>query len=221
MKNFILTFSALILISLYSCNKEDDIITSELSKEDITSEDIQKLQDETNLEFMDQIISQSNGGYYFFSDNETDDKEIVLGMLPNEPLKASTMAVAETVIHGPYSTTMPASRILQQYKVAITGISGLSSGIYFCDVYKYTKKITLPSNAIAGYINEVSPVGFKNYTTQESGYVSISDGSTTLEVTTYKLHVLYNILGQQINKVYPTNLNGVSYTTAKYSYITL
>lgn len=71
---------------------------------------------------------------------------------------------------GPYTGKMYEKKILTKYKMVVTSQPGLATGIYFCDVYRYYKEITLPSEAITGWVNYVTPEGFSNFMNQTPGY---------------------------------------------------
>lgn len=158
---------------------------------------------------------------YFFAKNPVLDKSFnkhTIGEYGDKVQKVEGIV-------GPIATTMPQSIVLSNYRMYLPSQPGLAAGIYFCDIYAYSKQITLPSNAVTGFVNSINPEGFSNYINQTVGYtfsITSSNGSNifVLSALTYKIHVKTSIIGASVNKILPTSLTNVNSVTLNYSYVT-
>jgi hypothetical protein len=211
---FILGVITILVISSCSESVETGIFESQLSEEQID-----ELLAQTNNDFEYDVFTHFNSQNYLMSDNSSDNSVVAYSVLGDDFILKSTSN--GPIVYGPFSTNMIASKIQSRYKMVVRGQSGLATGVYICDVYKYSATINLPIGTLAGYPNSVTPQGFSNYSNQTLGYTyyTASGSSNELNVVSYKIHVLYNALGQTVNKVYPSNLNNVNTLTLIYSYV--
>lgn len=197
-------------------------VNSEMSAE-LSEEQISELKVKTNTDWENGLFSQFNSFDYLCSNNATDNKEQALETLKNNVnLNSLTLKSAMApIVYGPFTISMPVTKILSNYRMTVSGQVGLATGVYFCDVYQYKAEITLPANSV-GYSNSVTPQGFSNYSNQTPGYTCFTaSGSTVMSVVSSKIYVRTNILGQVVNKVFPSNLNNVNSITLSYSYVAL
>jgi len=222
MKKPKLVFGFAVLMTLfYSCDKNSDNV-SLVAESNLTDEQMNELKAQTNADFENYLFSQFNSSDYIFANNATDAKSQALEKLNNTKLNSGMLRISSAaVVYGPYITTMPSSKIQTNYKMVISGQSGVATGVYFCDVYRYMAVITLPANSV-GYPNSVTPEGFSNYTNQTSGYTHyFNSGSNTMTVASYKIIVKTNIIGQAVNKTIPSTLSSTSSLSLSYSYVAL
>ena len=141
----------------------------------------------------------------------------------SEVYKDDILKSASFTQYGPIIQNISSNKILSDHKMFISGQPNLANAVYICDIYEYRKEIQLPTTAAAGIVTNVSPEGFSNYSNQTPGYhfgssTSNNNNTTTLLVLTYKIHVKYNIVLQNVNRVYPSNLNNVNNVSATYFY---
>jgi hypothetical protein len=222
MNNYKLFFSLFALIAFSSCEKNIDSVNSDIAAE-LSEEQIKELIVETNADWENSLFTQFNSDDYLISNNATDNKPDALETLKNEvnlsPVRLKS--AMGPIVYGPYTTSMPATKTLSNYKMVVSGQPGLATGVYFCDVYQYKANISLPANSI-GYPNSVTPQGVSNFSNQTLGYTYYTaSGTTVMSVVSYKIYVRTNIIGQVVNKTFPSNLNNVNSITLSYSYITL
>lgn len=212
---------AVLMASFYSCDKNSGNVSLE-AESNLTDEQINELKAQTNTDFENSLFSQFNSSDYIFANNTTDTKDLALEKLNLTRLNSRMLRSSSApVVYGPYVTTMPSSKIQTNYKIIISGQSGVATGVYFCDVYRYMTVITLPANSV-GYPNSVTPEGFSNYTNQTPGYTYVSNsGSSEMTVASYKIIVKTNMLGQAVNKTLPASLNNINALSLSYSYVAL
>lgn len=83
---------------------------------------------------------------------------------------------------------------------------GYPTYTYFCDVYYFSKKVILPSNAAAARVFVPAKKPFTNFSNQDRGikWTLISeDNSLAIFVSYYTLVVNYSITGQYVGEVIP------------------
>lgn len=218
MKHLRFIFPIFALFIFFACSEEVDTIENDVVAQEPSQVEIDELVAKNKADFEALMRSQFGTAEIITADNTVDTKELTLKSLSN--VTALKSATSGPVVYGPYTGTMPEEKILTNYKMYVGGQPGLANGIYFCDIYRYYKEITLPPAATVGWANYVTPEGFSNYSTQTPGYgYTQVSGSSVLKIYTYKIHVRYNILVQTIDKVYPTILNNVSSVNYSYSYL--
>lgn len=216
MKQFRFVLSIVALLVFFSCSEEvDNIETDVVTQQEPTQEEIDALIAKNQADFEAHLLSDFGTIDYETFNATMNRKEMIF-----ETVAANSMLKSAPVVYGPFTGTMNAVKILSNYQMYVGSQPGLAAGIYLCDVYRYLKEATLPSDAITGWANSVTPEGFSNYSTQTPGFAeSQASGSNVLNIFTYKIHVRYNMALQSINKVYPSHLNNVTSVSYSYSYL--
>lgn len=211
-------FPIFALFVFFACSEDVSTIDKDVIAQEPSQEEIDELIARNKADFEALTLSQFGTNVIITADNTVDTKELTLKSLSNVTrLKSATSG---PVVYGPYTGTISEEKILTNYKMYVGDQPGLATGIYFCDIYRYYKEITLPTTVTAGWANYVTPEGFSNYSSQTPGYgFTQASGSSILMIYTYKIHVRYNILGSAVNKVYPAVLNNVSSVNYSYSYL--
>ena len=217
MKHLKFIFPVLALFVFFACKEDVDTIETDMAVQELSQQEIDELIAKNKADFDSIMFSQFGTAEIITADNTVETKELTLKSLF---IDRDVLLASAPVVYGPYTGTMPANKILSKYKMFVGGQPGLATGIYFCDVYQYLKEVTLPPTATVGWANYVTPEGFSNFSNQTPGYgYTQASGSSVLKIYTYKIHVLYNVLAQTVNKVYPTQLNNVSSVNYSYSYL--
>ena len=116
---------------------------------------------------------------------------------------------------GPYTVAGTLTKIYSNYKLSLINKPPYASGVYFCDIWKLEKQVTLPAGSLMMF-QGASKEGYSNYTTQTPGVLVIQN-SNTYTFVTYSIVPVYNVLGQYIyNGTLPRDLTGGTFT---YSYL--
>jgi hypothetical protein len=89
-------------------------------------------------------------------------------------------------------------------------LAGVGTGIYVCDVYKVIKTVSLPSGN-TGVTTESPNCGYADASAQIRGVASFYQISTDFTMTSYVIHVKYNLIGQTYNKWDPCKPENVQF----------
>lgn len=215
MKHLRFIFSIMALFVFFSCSEEVDNIEADVVAQEPTQEEIDVVITQNQTDFEALMLSEFGTTEYKAMDATMNAQELAL-----ESVTCKILLKSAPVVYGPYTGSMYAVKIMDRYKMYVSAQVGLAAGIYYCDVYRYLKEATLPAGTIAGWANSVTPEGYSNYSTQTLGYAETqASGSNVMNIYTYKIHVRYNQMAQNIDKVYPSYLNNVSSVSYSYSYL--
>ena len=92
-------------------------------------------------------------------------------------------------------------------KLLISGITGITSGVYFGDVWETRNTIKLPENAYGARVAFPNPSGCKDYTNLSLGVnwnlTTIQNDQIVITWWFYTFVLNYNMAGQQIYEVAP------------------
>jgi hypothetical protein len=223
MKNLRFTFIMMLSLTIfYSCDQNENMIETEVvntTQEELTLEEIKS----NDFDFNEAKVSVFGENPLFYKSGPIEYNEIraLINQSSNSKEKSTGFAQKSSAfeIFGPYDIYTSATKIYSDRKLFLSGIPGLASGVYFCDVYNFPLSVSIPTGAV-GRINSATTEGYVNFTTQVRGFnqgVSTTPSGTFLNGNTYYLYVKYNILGQQINRQLPQTGQTVKFN---YEYIT-
>lgn len=221
MKNLSITFIMILSLTFfYSC--DDDMVETEVvntTQEELTLDEIKS----NELDFNEAELSVFGENPLFYKRGTIEYDEIInLIDKPSSYKKESIKFEQKSngfQVFGPYDIYTLATKIYSNRKLVLSGVSGLASGVYFCDVYSFSLSVNIPNGSV-GRINSFTTEGYVNFTTQERGFtqgVSTTASGTFLNGNTYYLYVKSNILGQQINRQLPQTGQSVK---VNYEYLT-
>lgn len=92
-------------------------------------------------------------------------------------------------------------------KLLISGMTGITSGVYFGDVWETRNTIKLPENAYGARVAFPNPSGCKDYTNLSLGVnwnlTTIQNDQIVITWWFYTFVLNYNMAGQQIYEVAP------------------
>ena len=121
---------------------------------------------------------------------------------------AVKMAISSDISYNIIGTNVSMVETLSETEVCAE-LSGVATGVYFVDKYEITQNITFPytgNPTIFGYTNGYSDDN-PNDGTNFFSVTNLTNTSATLKTWCY--YIRYNILGQPINKYYPTSPSNV------------
>lgn len=106
--------------------------------------------------------------------------------------------------YGPYYLKCDYRKLFTNYKVPIRNVPGVASGVYLCDVYYFSKAVSIPIDAGGVKVLLPDPCGYTDYDTQEIGVNwAWQPGSNELIVYFYTMIVKYNSAGATMRWLIP------------------
>ena len=138
----------------------------------------------------------------------------------DDPLD-STVAQDTTVEleFGPFTVTPTLSRVLTNHHVVLTSAEGYEEGVYLCDVYRATARVTLPEDAIIRQVS-ASKASYASYqgASKVAGPITIGSlGSGEYTLSSWSITPKYDQLGHTLsNRPLPSDLTEITFT---YSYL--
>lgn len=107
---------------------------------------------------------------------------------------------------GPFYVSGEPFEAKTNQKVTLGPSTGLSTGVYICDVWLTMGKINLPSSAYAGKIGMPNPAGYSDYSHQEKGVnwsMSTNSNGIVISWAFNTLVVISDMAGRRYNWVIP------------------
>ena len=115
---------------------------------------------------------------------------------------------------GPFTVTGDLTLTSTNFRVVLGPEQGYATGVYFCDVYRCSKSVTLPAGALMHY-DGASKEGYVTPSNPNVIGVNVNQTGNTFEFATWSLVPRYNTAGQNINHSLipiPIDLTGTEFT---------
>lgn len=202
MKNIISMFIMCLVVICGACSNEDDYNNSSSSHETQNVELDGTLSennpsDTVTINGVKIILSLSDIGV-----NDIIQTRAIVGSSDPQPRPGEI---------GPfYSQGSPKALSGSEFKnrkLLISGMTGITSGVYFGDVWETRNTIKLPENAYGARVAFPNPSGCKDYTNLSLGVnwnlTTIQNDQIVITWWFYTFVLNYNMAGQQIYEVAP------------------